>query len=438
MKRPLVALVGRPNVGKSALFNRLTGRRIAIVEDTPGVTRDRIYAPCTWGDTSFSLIDTGGLGTNTGKLFDSVTEQTQVAIQEATLILFVFDVQKGILPLDETILQQLYKSTKPVILVVNKVDTPTKPQQLADFFALGKPFFTVSAEHGLGIGDLLEGIIRDLPETPPEPEPDSGLKIALIGRPNVGKSSLVNCFLGEDRSLVYDQPGTTRDAVDIPFHITDQPALLIDTAGIRRKGKVKHVLEKYSVIKALQSIDRADVCLLVLDVSEGITEQDTKLAGYIHSAGKACLVVLNKCDLFNSQLSDISSENCVTYIKGKLKFMPYAPIILTSALQGQGIKKILKNCLAVFEQAHKQIPTSKLNQVLQNIIIKHPPASYKGKEMKIFYATQSGKFPPTFTLFVNNPDGLHFTYLRYLNNQFRRAFGFRGTPIKIIIRRRRH
>ncbi len=437
MRKFLVALVGRPNVGKSAIFNRLTGQRTAIVEDTPGVTRDRIYASCSWGKKNFSLIDTGGLEEADDELSTLVTEQTQLAVQEANLILFVMDARDGILPLDETILQQLYKSSKPVVLVANKVDGPAQENQLGEFYALGKHVHLISAEHGLGIGDLLDEVAQHVPDNTATTD-DPRLKVALIGRPNVGKSSLLNRFIGEERTLVCDMPGTTRDAFDTPFSIGNQPALLIDTAGIRKKGKVKLALEKYCIIKALQSIERADICILVLDAQEGITDQDTKLAGYINGAGTACLVAINKWDLVGPDLSAKETNEYLAKVKHRLRFVSYAPLVLTSAQEGQGIKKILNLSLKIWAQANEKISTPRLNQLLKKIITKHPPASYKGKETKLFYVTQSGNCPPTFTLFVNQPAGLHFTYMRYLNNQFRDAFGFQGTPLKFITRRRQH
>ncbi|MBI5787864.1 MAG: ribosome biogenesis GTPase Der [Candidatus Schekmanbacteria bacterium] len=435
MNKFLVALVGRPNVGKSAIFNRLTGKRTAIVEDTPGVTRDRIYGSCTWQGKTFSVIDTGGLGSTDDKFGTLIREQTELAIQEAELILFVLDVREGILPYDEEILQQLYKGNKPLLLTVNKADNQKLAQQADSFYSLGRQVFPISAEHGLGFGDLLDEITNFVPDTETEQTDERQLKIAIVGRPNVGKSSMLNCFLGEKRALVSEQPGTTRDSVDTPYTIQGRPALLIDTAGIRRKGKVSQVLEKYSVIKALQSIERADVCLLVIDAAEGVTEQDTNLAGYIQEAGKCCIVLLNKWDLLSSeQLADKAVSDFLFMVREKLKFMGYAPLVLTSAHTGKGMRKVQELSLKVWANASERVSTAKLNQLFKTIMAKHPPPGHSGRENKIYYATQTGTRPPTFALFVSQPEGLHFSYLRYLNNQLREAFDFRGTPINLLPR----
>jgi GTP-binding protein len=437
LAKPIVAIVGRPNVGKSTLFNRLTGGRVAIVEDTPGVTRDRLYRDAEWLGQSFTVVDTGGIEFSGGE--DSITnqirKQAEIAVAEADVILLLVDSRAGLLPQDEEIAAQLRKTSKPVILVVNKVEQFKDNSDLYDFYRLGfEDLVCISAEHGLNTGDLLDLVVSKFPVPPEdETEPDV-IKIAVVGRPNVGKSSLVNAILGQERVIVSNIAGTTRDAIDVPFARKNQRYLLIDTAGMRRKGNIAENTERYSVIRALRAVDRSDVVLIVLDATEGVTEQDKRIAGYVHEAGKGAVLVVNKWDLIEKD--EKTMHRFDAEIRRQLAFMPYAPTLYVSALTKQRIVKITDLVDFVAEQQVQRISTSVLNEVISEAVQMAPPPSEKGKRLKILYVTQTGIKPPHFVFFVNEPELMHFSYLRYLENKLRENFGFEGTPLKITVRRR--
>ncbi|HHY06366.1 MAG TPA: ribosome biogenesis GTPase Der [Clostridia bacterium] len=437
MTKPIVAILGRPNVGKSTLFNRLTGGRIAIVEDTPGVTRDRLYRDAEWRGKVFTLIDTGGLDF-VGKeesLSGQVRQQAQIALEEADVLLFVVDGRTGLTFEDEIIANLLRKSQKTVILVVNKVELFKNNLDFYEFYrlGLGEPF-PISAEHGLNTGDLLDLLVSQFKDTPEEEEEPDVIKIAVVGRPNVGKSSLVNVILGEERVIVSDLPGTTRDAIDSPFQREGQNYLLIDTAGMRRKGKIEQKTERFSVIRALRAIDRSDVVLIVLDALEGVTEQDKRIAGYVHEAGKGAIIIINKWDLVEKD--DKITLRFTEDVRTQLAFMSYAPLLFVSAFTKQRVMKILELVDFVAEQQCTCVKTSVLNEVISEAVLLTPPPSYKGKRLKVFYSTQVGVKPPHFILFVNEPTLLHFSYVRYLENKLRENFGFEGVMIRITARKR--
>ncbi len=437
MVKPIVAILGRPNVGKSTLFNRLTGGRVAIVEDTPGVTRDRLYRDAEWLGKTFTLIDTGGINFSGGEdpLNSQIRKQAQLAMEEADVILFIVDGRTGLLPQDELLAELLRKNAKPVILVVNKVEQFKDNPELYDFYRLGlSNLVYISAEHGMNTGDLLDLVISKFPEMPEEDyEPDI-IKIAVVGRPNVGKSSLVNVILGQERVIVSNIPGTTRDAIDTPFQRGEQRYLLIDTAGMRRRGNIVDSTERYSVIRALRAVDRSDVVLMVLDAVEGVTEQDKRIAGYVHEAGKGVIIIINKWDLVEKDEKTMNKfdEN----IRKQLGFMQYAPTLFVSALTKQRVVKIIELVNFVAEQQNNRISTSVLNEVISEAVQLTPPPSDKGKRLKILYCTQASLKPPHFIFFVNEPALLHFSYLRYLENKLRENFGFEGTPIRITVRKR--
>jgi GTP-binding protein len=439
MAQSVVAIVGRPNVGKSTLFNRLVGFRQAIVRDEPGVTRDRIYARCRWGNQSFFLIDTGGLDFFAqDDLGHKVRQQAELALEESQTIILLLDAHDGPTPLDKEIVRQLWKRGKPIVVAINKVDGPKDQLLLADFYSLGlQRLFPISAEHGLGIGELMDELLKLLPPAPEEqtPSEQEGLRVAVVGRPNVGKSTLINCLLGEERILVSQEPGTTRDAIDTLVELNGNKYTLIDTAGIRRKARVKAVLEKYCAIKALKAIERSDVALILMDASQGVTEQDVRIAGYVHQAGKAAIVVMNKWDLVPKDGSTMSQYTLG--VKARLKFMNYAPVVFTSALSGQRVLSILKLVSRVGRQYCRRLPTPGLNKLLQQAVGRHHPPSYKGKPVKLYYITQVSTKPPAFVVFVNYPQGLGSSYRRYLTNQIRQTFGLSGTPLIIMPRQRR-
>ncbi|QGG47783.1 ribosome biogenesis GTPase Der [Heliorestis convoluta] len=435
MAKPIVAIVGRPNVGKSTLFNRISGGRVAIVEDQPGVTRDRIYRDAQWLDRPFTLIDTGGLelGDYENPFSDVVRKQAQLAIEEADLVLFVVDGKNGLTAEDEKIADILRRTQKPVLLVVNKIEDFSKNQYM-EFYALGlgDPI-PVSASHGMNTGDLLDMVVAALPEIEEDYAPDV-IKIAIIGRPNVGKSSLTNAMLGQERVIVSDIPGTTRDAIDTPFERDGKHYVVIDTAGMRRRGKVEEAIERYSVMRSLRAVDRSDVVLMVIDAVEGVTEQDKKIAGYAHEGGKGCILVLNKWDLV--QKDDKTMQRYDKVIRSELGFMQYAPTMYVSAKTGQRLPKILEIVDFVSEQTNRRISTSILNELLADIVRVTPPPTDKGRKLKIYYATQASVKPPTFVLFVNDEELFHFSYRRHIQNRFRETFGFEGSPIRFIIRQR--
>ncbi|WP_258359025.1 ribosome biogenesis GTPase Der [Moorella sulfitireducens (nom. illeg.)] len=434
MPKPVVAIVGRPNVGKSTLFNRITGTRVAIVEDTPGVTRDRLYRDADWRGRQFTLVDTGGIAARTDDpLVVQVRRQAEIALEEADVILFVVDARSGLTADDEEVAELLRRSGRPVILVTNKVEDFRDPTMIHEFYrlGLGEPL-PVSAIHGLNIGDLLDRIVDLLPETAAE-EDGPALKVAVVGRPNVGKSSIVNRLLGEERVIVSDLPGTTRDAIDTYFRRGEKEYILIDTAGMRRKSRIANPTEHYSVLRALKAVDRADVVLVVLDGTEGVTEQDKKIAGYGHEQGKASIIIVNKWDLVPKDDKTITRYE--ERIREELSFMSYAPILFVSALTGQRVAKILPAIDAVGAEASHRVATSTLNSVVQEAIMLTPPPAVKGQGVKIFYATQVRVKPPTFIFFCNRPEDIHFSYQRYLENQLRQAFGFEGTPLRLLFRR---
>ncbi len=434
--KPIVAIVGRPNVGKSTLFNRLAGSRRAIVDDTPGVTRDRNYATIDRYEVPFILVDTGGFEPVTqDRLLQQMREQSQLAIDEADVILFVMDGREGLTPADREVADMLRRVDKPVFFLVNKVDGEKLEVASADFYALGiESMHTISAEHNRGINDLIEELMGILPHSVKDDADREVPKIAVVGRPNVGKSSLVNKLLGFERSVANPMAGTTRDSVDTFFTCNKKRYLLIDTAGIRRKGKTTEKLEKYSVVDALKSIERADVALIVINAEDGITEQDSKIAGYAYEAGRACIFVVNKWDLVEKDNTTIGKF--VDRIRTEFKYLPFAPIIFVSAESGQRVAKIIPEVDKVVAQFTKRVSTSDLNQVFTAATdAKHAPLA-SGRRVKFYYATQVGTKPPTFVIFTNSPEGVHFSYERYLANRFREAFGFEGTPIRIIFRGR--
>ena len=435
MARPLVAIVGRPNVGKSMLFNKLTGQRLSIVEDTPGVTRDRIYAPCEWRGRKFDLVDTGGIEPGTdSEILLFMRRQAEIAIQNATVILFICDIQTGLTASDQEVGAMLLKSGKPVVLCVNKMDAtgPENPD-IYEFYnlGLGDPI-AVSAVHGHGTGDLLDACFQYFPPEAEEEEDEDVIKVAIIGKPNVGKSSLVNRILGEERVIVSDMAGTTRDAIDNYFENDKGKYLFIDTAGMRRKSRVEDRVEKFSVLRATLAIERCDVCLILIDGTEGVTEQDTKVAGLAHEAGKACIIVVNKWDIVEKD--DKTMDNMCKDIRRDLAYMDYAPILFLSALTGSRVEKLFDAINSVFEQASMRITTGMLNDVLADATARVQPPTDKGRRLKVYYMTQVGIKPPHFVVFCNRSDLFHFSYQRYIENQIRATFGLQGTPVKLTIR----
>lgn len=436
MAKPVVAVVGRPNVGKSTLFNHLIGKRKAIVEDVPGVTRDRLYDNTDWAGREFIIIDTGGIRFEEGDIFArEVKLQAELAIDEADVIIFVLDARQGLSPEDEQVADILRRSGKPVVLAANKVENFDRQLDYYEFYnlGLGEPI-PVSAMHGLNTNDLLDHVIAHFAPTKDYEEDDNAIKIAIIGRPNVGKSSLVNAFLGEQRVIVSDIPGTTRDAIDTPFRYNNTDYILIDTAGIRRKSRIKEATEKYSVIRALKSIERADVVLIMLDATEGVSEQDQRIAGYAHEAGKANIIVVNKWDLVEKDGHTMNKFD--KDIREDLKFLAYAPIMYVSALTKKRIFKVLELVDFVVEQHNRRINTAELNRVVNEAMMLNPLPGGGGKKVKIYYATQVRTAPPTFVFFANQPDAVHFSYLRYLENVLRQNFGFEGSPIRLLVRQK--
>lgn len=436
MANPVVAIVGRPNVGKSTIFNRLAGERISIVEDTPGVTRDRIYARTEWLGHPFNLIDTGGIDIGDEPFLTQITEQAEIAIEEADVIIFVVSVKEGVTDADEKVARILYRTDKPVVLAVNKVDNPELRADIYDFYSLGfgEPI-PVAGTHGIGTGDLLDKIIKEFPKDATNEEDDS-IKFSFIGRPNVGKSSLVNAILGENRVIVSNIEGTTRDAIDTRFETEDGTKYtMIDTAGIRKKGKVYENTEKYSVLRAMRAIDRSDVVCVVLNAEEGIREQDKHVAGYAHEAGRAIVIVVNKWDTLkkdNKTMSDF--ENL---IRQEFQYLSYAPIVFVSTKTKQRLDKLPELIKRVNDNHEQRISSAVLNDVVMDAIAHNPTPTDNGKRLRIYYATQVAIKPPTFVIFVNDPELMHFSYERFLENQIREAFDFEGTPIHIIERRRK-
>ena len=438
MARPIIAIVGRPNVGKSTLFNKLIGERRAIVEDTPGVTRDRIYGEGEWCGKEFVVIDTGGIEPKTDDIIlKQMRTQAQIAIDTADVIIFMCDIRAGLVADDRDIAVMLKKSGKPVVLAVNKIDrVGAVPLEFYEFYELGfdKDPIALSSLHGSGSGDLLDAVFAELPEDTDFTEEDDSIKVAVIGKPNAGKSSIINKILGEERLIVSNIAGTTRDAIDTKIECEWGKYTFIDTAGIRRKAKVEEVIEKYSVLRAHMAVERADVCLLMIDATEGITEQDEHIAGIAHEAGKACIVVVNKWDLVEKDNDSVNEFTAKIY--NSLSYMTYAPILFVSAKTGQRVQKLFEHINYVNEQAKLRISTGMLNDMLNDATARVQPPSDKGKRLKIYYMTQASVAPPTFIIFSNSIELFHFSYQRYLENCIRDTFGFRGTPIKIIIRER--
>lgn len=436
MKKPTVAIVGRPNVGKSTLFNKISGERISIVENTPGVTRDRIYTESEWNGISFTMIDTGGIEPSCNdEILRQMKRQADLAIDMSDVIVLLTNIHDGVTANDMEIASILQKAGKKIILAVNKIDNPGEPP--VDFYefynlGLGDPI-AVSSVHGLGLGDLLDKIVSYFPETNEAAEEENEtVKVAVIGRPNAGKSSLINKILGENRVIVSNIAGTTRDAIDTPFEKNGDKFLFIDTAGMRKKGKIEENIEHYSVVRSLAAVDRSDVCIIMIDANEGITEQDTKIAGYAHEQGRACILAVNKWDAVEKDTKTMNEFK--NRMREEFAFMSYAPVIFISALTGQRLDKLLDEIKEVNIQHKRRITTGMLNDVLNEAAAKQQPPSDKGKRLKIYYGTQVSSAPPAFVIFVNSKDLFHYSYLRYIENQFRMAFGFDGTPLHFIIR----
>ena len=434
--KPVIAIVGRPNVGKSTLFNRIAGGKKAIVENEPGVTRDRNYADVEWEDHSFTLIDTGGFEpVSKDRLFVQMREQVQLAMDEADAILFVMDGKEGLSPSDKDIADILRRQRKPVFYVVNKIDGPKHEDRALDFYGLGvDPLYSVSAEERYGVGDLMDDVVKVLPKATEEALDQEATKVAVVGRPNVGKSSLINQFLGYKRVIVDEAPGTTRDAIDTMFEKDGKRYVLIDTAGIRRKNRISLRLEQYSIVEALRTIDRCDVAILVMDSREEVTDQDARIGGFIHEKGKGCVLVMNKWDLVEKDTDTMMEFE--ERVKESLKYLHYAPIVFISAMTGQRISKVLETVDRVAEQTKKRIATSELNRHFGRWVTDLSPPLYRNRAVKMNYITQVSTAPPTFVISTNYPQSIHFSYERYLLNKMRRQFGFEGTPIRFLFRKK--
>lgn len=437
MPKPVVAIVGRPNVGKSMLFNRITGKRLSIVEDTPGVTRDRLYADADWSGHEFSVVDTGGIEMSAADdILVFMREQAELAIGHADVIIFLTDLRTGLTAADSDVANMLKRSKKPVVLCVNKSDTPgDAPPDVYDFYrlGLGDPY-PVSAIHGYGTGELLDRCVSFFPEKTDMPEDEDRIHVAVIGKPNVGKSSLINTFLGENRVIVSDVPGTTRDTVDAYIDNEKGKYTLIDTAGIRRKSKVDFGIERFSVLRSLMAIERSDVCLIMIDATEGVTEQDTKVAGYAHEKGRASVIVVNKWDLVEKDDRTMDRER--EKVRADLAYMSYAPIIFISAKTGLRVSRLFELINYVSEQSATRISTGMLNDTLSEATARVQPPTDKGRRLKVYYITQTGVKPPHFVIFVNEAKLFHFSYQRYIENQLRSVYGFEGTPIRITVRQK--
>jgi GTP-binding protein len=458
MTKPIVALVGRPNVGKSTLFNRIVGRRVAIVEDLPGTTRDRLYADADWRGVDFVVVDTGGLevtgsreqsvkssrppataqtvGVESGLFLDQMRGQAQVAIAEAEVVVFLVDAETGLTASDQEVADILRRAEKPVILAANKADNDRRRADAVEFYALGlgEPI-AISALHGHSTGDLMDAIVEALPVTEADEGEDERVKVAIVGRPNVGKSSLLNRLLGQERVIVSEVPGTTRDAIDMEIEFDGQRVVLIDTAGIRRRGKITPGVEKYSVLRALKAINRADVCLLLIDAQDGVTAQDQHIAGYILDEAKSVVVVVNKWDAIEKD--NYTMANYTQEIRAALRFMDYVPVLFISAKTGQRVQQTLQVALQVRTERTHRISTADLNRLLQEAITRHPPKSKAGQQLKFYYVTQPEADPPAFVFFVNDRKLVHFSYERYLENRIRETYGFLGTPLRLVFRSRR-
>ncbi|MCK8606488.1 ribosome biogenesis GTPase Der [Apilactobacillus ozensis] len=435
MGLPVVAIVGRPNVGKSTIFNRVVGERISIVEDTPGVTRDRIYAHGDWVGHEFSIIDTGGIEIGDQPFVKQITAQAEIAIEEADVIIFMVNGKEGITNADENIAKILYRSNKPVVLAVNKIDNLESRADIYDFYSLGfgDPY-AISGAHGIGLGDLLDQVIANFSEQQDNKEDDS-IRFSLIGRPNVGKSSLVNAILGEERVIVSDVSGTTRDAINTKFVDNGQKFTMVDTAGLRKRGKVYENTERYSVMRAMKAIDNSNIALVVLNAEEGIREQDKRIAGYAHDAGKGVIILVNKWDTLKKTNS--TQRDFEAAIRAEFQYLSYAPILFVSALTKQRLAKLPELIKTVYDNHGRRISSSSLNDVIMDAIAITPTPSIKGRKLRIYYATQVKTAPPTIVVFVNDVDLMHFSYVRYLENQIRKYYDFTGTPLKIIPRSRK-
>lgn len=435
MSAPVVAIIGRPNVGKSSLFNALYGERVSIVDDMPGVTRDRVYARANWREREFVMIDTGGIEPNTDdEILKSMREQAKVAIDTADVILFICDLKSGLVPADEEIAVMLRKSGRPVVLCVNKVDQVGEPPaQMYEFYNLGLgEVFPISAAHRLGIGELLDELFEHFPEQTERAEDDEKIRVALIGKPNAGKSSLSNRMIGQDRSIVSDIPGTTRDAIDSEIMNDFGSFTIIDTAGLRKKGRIDSSVEKYSMLRSMAAIERADVCVILIDAVEGVTEQDTKIAGFAHNAGKASIFAVNKWDLIEKETGTL--EVMRKMLMERFSFMDYAPVVFISAKTGQRVGALFDKIVQVQAQSRRRLSTGMLNDLIAEAVAMVPTPQDKGKHLRIYYATQVAIAPPQFVLFINDKELMHFSYMRYLENQLRKNFGFEGTPIRLLLR----
>jgi GTP-binding protein len=433
--KPIVAIVGRPNVGKSTLFNKMTRSRNALVDDLPGVTRDRIYGDAQWDEVAFTVVDTGGFSEfHSEQYVPLVRYQVIQAMEEADAMIMLFDGREGVTPVDRDLVQRLRQSDKPVFYGVNKIDGPRHESLLADFSVLGvDPLYPISAEHRYGMGDLMDALTAVLPQATPETAPDR-IRLAVIGRPNVGKSSLINRLLGDERLVVSDLPGTTRDAVDTICKVRGEEYVLIDTAGIRRKKLVREKLEKFSVIKALKSLNRCHIALVMMDAVQGVTDQDVRIAGYAWERGRACIILLNKWDLVEKDPT--TAKRHVDAVRERLKFLSFAPIWTISALTGQRTLKIFDSVKTVYEQYTMRVTTGRLNRIFETIIGRQEPAMYRGRRIKFYYSTQTSVAPPTFVCFVNYPEGIHFSYERYMVNQLREALAMDKTPLRLMFRKR--
>ena len=433
--KPLVAIVGRPNVGKSTLFNKITGQRISIVEDTPGVTRDRIYADAVWLDKHFTLVDTGGIEPSSkDEILTQMRRQAQLAIEMADVVVLMTSVKEGVTANDQDVAAMLLKAQKKIVLAVNKVDNIGDPPiEFYEFYnlGLGDPI-AISSTHGLGVGDLLDEVTHKFPLDADTADDTDEIKVAVIGKPNAGKSSLINKILGEERVIVSNIAGTTRDAIDSRYEKDGQKYLFIDTAGMRKRGKIDENVERYSVVRSLAAVDRSDVCVIMIDASEGVTEQDTKVAGYAHEQGKACIFAVNKWDIVEKD--DKTVKQFTDRVREMFAFMSYAKIVFISAKTGQRVNKLLEEIVLVNEQHKRRITTGMLNDVINEATHKQQPPSDKGRRLKLYYGTQVSVAPPTFVIFANSKELFHYSYLRFIENQIRENFGFEGTPIKLIVR----
>ena len=449
---PVVAIVGRPNVGKSTLFNRLVGERLAIVEEIPGTTRDRVYATADWNGRDFRVVDTGGLELEPGsEIESSVQDQARVAVEEADLILFVVDAHAGLAPLDHEVADRLRRTSKPTILVVNKADNPRREQEAAEFYALGfDPSISISAQHGRSTGDLTDLIVERLPPAEASAQTDDDLtdrelaelaesdlgppRVAIVGRPNTGKSTFINRVIGQDRMIVSEIPGTTRDPVDSAVEVDGEPMILVDTAGIRRRGAIDRGIERYSVLRAMKAIDRCDVAVVMTDATEGYTAQDAHVVGYVLDAGRGLVLVLNKWDVVEKDGD--TADAWLKRLRREAPYLSWADIVFASAKSGQRVDRILREAKRVADERLRRVPTGELNRLVSDAVREHPPAHVRNRLPKVFYATQAAVGPPTFVIFVNDPELIHFSYRRYLENRIRAAYGFLGTPIRLVLRQR--